>query len=54
MLKFTHEVLSARSAPTVFEREMVRQAAAMMLRAEQLQAAIVRGERKTVMSAQHV
>jgi hypothetical protein len=43
--KFTAELLSGgRRSLTVFEREMVRQAAAMVLRAEQLQAAIVSGE----------
>jgi hypothetical protein len=44
VLKFSQELLGARDALTAAEHEMVRQAAAMMLRAEQLQAAIVSGE----------
>jgi hypothetical protein len=44
VLKFTHELLGGRTALTALERELVRQAAAMVLRAEQLQAGLVRGE----------
>jgi len=45
VLKFTHELLgNGRTALTTFERELVRQAAAMVLRAEQLQAGLVYGE----------
>jgi hypothetical protein len=44
VLKLTNELLSARSQITTFEREMVRQAAALTLRAEQLQAAVIAGD----------
>ncbi len=45
VLKFTDELLgNRRTALTTFEREMVRQAAALTLRAEQLQAGLLRGE----------
>src|SRR5262249_54042549 len=44
--RFTAELLGAgdRPAPTAFERELIRQAAAVMLRAEQLKAKLVYGE----------
>jgi hypothetical protein len=38
------KLLGGRTEPSVVEREMARQAAAVMLRAEQLQAELVRGE----------
>ncbi len=44
VVQFTAE-LGGRERLNIAEHEMVRQAAAIMLRAEQLQAAIVRGER---------
>jgi hypothetical protein len=43
-LTFTKQLLGNRDALSVVEGEMVRQAATLVLRAEQLQAAVVAGE----------
>jgi hypothetical protein len=44
VLKFSRDLLGSRPALTTVEREMVRQTASMLIRAQQLQAAVIQGE----------